>query len=110
VAYYRTEEGKFKKRLQNDKRSKAEPARERDSETEEEKKPPERPMVGGTLVGSGFDAGMVSYLRMATSLIEGRRVSRDEILQMLARVVRQHSIARRKRTDYLLWYLNKNPP
>jgi len=60
--------------------------------------------------GCRFDAGMVRYVRMVTSLIEGRRVSRDEILRMLARAVRQHSMARRRRIDYVLWRLMKNGP
>lgn len=110
MAYYRTDVGKFKKRLQNGKRRRAEPTPERDKQPEEEEKPPEKDMSGGTLDGSGFDAGMVSYLRMVTSLIEGRKVSRKEIFQMLARILRQHSIARRRRVDYFVWYLNKSPP
>ena len=67
-------------------------------------------MFGGKHEVSGFDAGMVSYLQMVTSLIEGRKVIRDEILEMLARGVRQHSIGRRKRMDYVVWYLNEHPP
>jgi hypothetical protein len=39
---------------------------------------------------------------MLISLIEGRRVSEGEILSMLARAVRQHSMARRRRQDYVL--------
>jgi len=110
VAYYRTGVGKFKKRIQNGKRSRAKPTPERDKMPEEEEKPQEDEKLGGTQDGSGFDAGMVSYLRMVTSLIEGRRVSRDEILEMLARILRQHSMARRRRTDYFVWYLNEYPP
>lgn len=110
VAYYRTDAGKFKKGLQNGKRKRAEPTPERDKRPEEEEKPSEKDMSGGALDGSGFDAGMVSYLRMVTSLIEGRRVSRDEIVEMLARVLRQHGMARRRRADYLVWYLNQYPP
>jgi hypothetical protein len=53
---------------------------------------------------------MVSYLRMVTSLIEGRRVSLTEILAMLERAVRQHSIGRRRRIDYILQYLNERAP
>jgi chromatin remodeling complex protein RSC6 len=148
VEYYRTEDGKEKKKLQNDKRTRSESAPEdRRSEGEEkpseengqaegkeklpeedrqlegeekppeeyrqlegEEKPPEEELLGGELDGSEFDEGMVSYVRMVTSLIEGRRVSRDEILRMLVRTLRQHSMARRKRTDYRVWYLNENPP
>jgi hypothetical protein len=53
---------------------------------------------------------MVRYLGMVTSLIEGRRVSLMEILAMLARAVRQHSIGRRRRIDYILQYLNERAP
>jgi len=37
-------------------------------------------------------------------------VSMDEILQMLARAVRQHSMARGRRIDYVLRYLTKDAP
>jgi hypothetical protein len=57
-----------------------------------------------------FDPGMVEHLRMATSLIEGRTVTREEVLQMLRRVMRQHSFAREKRIDYVLRKLKEKPP
>jgi hypothetical protein len=57
-----------------------------------------------------FDAGMVKYVHMVTSLIEGREVSRDEILQMLRRVMRQHSLNTERRIDYSLRHLKENPP
>ncbi len=93
MEYYRTEEGKLKKKIQNGKRRKAD-------------------LVERTLAPdeSGFDAGMVSYLQMMTSLIEGRLVSRMEILAMLARAVRQHSMVGRRRIDYVLQYLNERAP
>ena len=72
--------------------------------------PPKEARPDLALDGRRFDAGMVCYVRMVTSLIEGRRVSRDEILQMLARAVRQHSMARGRRIDYVLRYLMKNAP
>lgn len=59
---------------------------------------------------SGFDRGMVLYLVMAVSLIEGRAMSLEEILEMLQRTVRQHSMARQRRADYVVWHLNKHPP
>jgi hypothetical protein len=49
-----------------------------------------------------FDSGVVRYVQMVVSLIEGRRVSQAEILHMLGRAVRQHSMARRRRRDYVL--------
>jgi hypothetical protein len=57
-----------------------------------------------------LDAAAVSYVRMVTSLIEARRVSEEEIVEMLVRAMRQHSIARRRRMDYVLAYLKKNAP
>jgi hypothetical protein len=59
---------------------------------------------------SKLDAGIAIYLRMALSLIEGRRLRMDEILEMMARILRQHSIARRRRIDYVLAHLMANAP
>lgn len=53
---------------------------------------------------------MLNHVRMFVSLIEGRRVGRDEILDMLAKFSRQHSMSRRNRMDYLIQYLDANPP
>jgi hypothetical protein len=47
---------------------------------------------------------VLGYIGMVVSLIEGRRVSQEEIVEMLARAVRQHSISRRRRMEYLLSY------
>lgn len=103
VEYYRTEEGKLKKKIQNSKRLKAEakPELGGGARVPEQNLMPDEPR---------FDAGMVSYLRMVTSLIEGRRVSISEILVMLARAVRQHSLVRRRRIDYAVQYLNQRAP
>jgi hypothetical protein len=57
-----------------------------------------------------FDAGMVRYVQMVTSLIEGRSVSRGEILRMLNRTMKQHRLGRERRIDYILRYLTERPP
>jgi hypothetical protein len=103
VEYYRTKEGKLKKKIQNGKRGKAEAKITFGDGTRCNNKDlvPDEPR---------FDAGMVSYLRMVTSLIEGRQVSVLEILAMLARAVRQHSIAPRRRIDYVVQCLNERAP
>lgn len=104
VEYYRTPEGKQKKKLQNGKRAKL-PA--------EATLCSGAPDTGWDLVqrhDSRFDTQMVCYVQMVTSLIEGRRVSVSEILEMLARAVRQHSMVRRRRIDYVLQYLNQRAP
>jgi hypothetical protein len=103
VEYYRTEEGKLKKKIQNGKRGKP--------ETEAELGGGAR-VIDGNLVPDErrFDSRMVSYLRMVTSLIEGRPVSVGEIVAMLQRAMRQHSIVRRRRIDYVVRYLNEHAP
>jgi len=99
--YYRTVEGKFKKRMQNSKRTKV-AAKESPSEQDQAAALESRE--------TSFDAHMVDYLRMAISLIEGRPVSTAEILEMLSRAMRQHSLVRGRRMDYILRHLNERAP
>jgi hypothetical protein len=53
---------------------------------------------------------MVEYVRMVVSLMEGRRVSRRTILEMMAKVLRQHTMVRRRRIDQAVLWLNEHPP
>jgi hypothetical protein len=53
---------------------------------------------------------MVEHVRVVVSLIEGRRVSRGEVLEMLERVLRQHSLGRRRKIDHTVAWLNEHPP
>jgi len=102
VEYYQTPEGKFKKKIQNEKRGKVEgKAVLNDCE-----------QAGSNLIPHEGRAGtpMLGYLQMVISLIEGRRVSAAEILELLARVLRQHSLVRRRRIDYVVQYLNEHAP
>ena len=92
VAYYQTPEGQEKKKLQNGKRGRG--------------ASPGRQSVEGQ--GMHFDADIVRYLTMVVSRIEKRRVSEGEIRKMLARAVRQHRMARRRRIDYVLHYLTNS--
>ncbi len=57
-----------------------------------------------------FDEGMVEHIQMMTGLIEEREVSHDEVVAMLRRLMRQHSLGGEKRLDYILRYLKENPP
>ena len=93
AASYRDEAGKFKKRLQNAKRRKA-TAPAAPAAEESRAQPP--PIVG--------------YVRMVISLIEGRPVTLAEIGRMLARTLRQHSMARERRIDQVIAWLNEQPP
>jgi len=101
--YYQTPEGKGKKKIQNQKRNKVEAPASAVNASEQA----EDNLVR---LEHRIGASMLGYLRMALSLIEGRRVSAAEILEMLARVLRQHSLIRRRRIDYILQYLNERAP
>jgi len=50
------------------------------------------------------------YIQMLIGLIEGRLVSLDEVLEMLLKIVRQHSIDRRRRFVYAFTYPEQKPP
>ena len=53
---------------------------------------------------------MLPYVRMMVSLIEGVELTCREVLHVLLRSMRQHSIGARRRIDYVLGFLNKHPP
>ena len=53
---------------------------------------------------------LIDYVRMVVSLIEERPVSRTEILEMLQRVLRQHTMGRRRRIDHTVAWLHEHPP
>jgi hypothetical protein len=53
---------------------------------------------------------LTDYVRMVVSLIEERPVSRTEILEMLQRVLRQHTMSRRRRIDHTVAWLHEHPP
>ena len=60
--------------------------------------------------GPQWNPLMIEHVRMVSSLIEGRRISRQTVLRMLARKLRQHSICRRRRIDQTVAWLNEAPP
>ncbi len=95
AAYYQDEEGKEKKRDQNAKRR----------ATRVVASPP--PMAEEPYP---WPRSMVDYVRVATTLIEGRPVGWAEVLEMLARVLRQHSMVRRRRMDKMVAWLYEHPP
>ena len=53
---------------------------------------------------------MLEYVRMLVSLIEARSVSRAEILEMLQRVLRQHSLCCGRKIDHAVIWLQEHPP
>jgi hypothetical protein len=102
VEYYGTEEGKTKKKIQNGKRGQG------DAPADAHAHLPSDWQLERD--GVQFNAAIVGYVRMVTRLIEGRWVSEEEMVEMLVRTMRQHSIVRRRRMDYVLAYLKKNAP
>jgi hypothetical protein len=100
VAYYRDAIGKKKKQALNGKRAMP-------------KSEGNRPAAGpdGLESGSGrWNWLMLEYVRMLVSLIEARSVSRAEILEMLHRVLRQHSLCCGRKIDHAVIWLQEHPP
>lgn len=95
IAYYQDERGKVKKQQQNAKR------RKKTVPVAASQLPEEGPL---------WPEPVVEYVRMVTSLIEGRLVSLAEVLEMLRRVMRQHRMVRTRRIDQIVAWLNERPP
>ena len=53
---------------------------------------------------------LVEYVRRVVSAIEERRVSPEEILAMLAKEKRQHSMVKQRRIDEIIRALHERPP
>jgi len=101
VAYYRDPEGKKKKSALNQLRAKLS-AHGPGTAT---------PRASVPKSGSAqWNEAMVEHVRMVSSWIEGRWVSREEILTMLAKVLRQHTICRRRKIDQAVAWLKEHPP
>jgi hypothetical protein len=59
-----------------------------------------------TLVNSHI----LPYVQMVASVIERRTISREELIAALRKSMRQRSIDRLPRREYVLRYLNQHPP
>jgi hypothetical protein len=97
AAYYRDEAGQEKKRALNAKRRKT-PARP---------SPPPPPVAE---LPPAWPRPMLPYLRMVTSLLEGRPISLAEVVAMLLRALRQHRMVRARRIDQTVAWLHEEPP
>jgi hypothetical protein len=53
---------------------------------------------------------MLPYVRMVVSLIEGVELGGKEIVRLLRQAMRQHSIAYRRRSEYVVRFLHQHPP
>lgn len=104
IAYYRDAVGKNKKRALNGKRTKPKTQGDRPAAC------PSAPSARAAENGSARWNRMLEYVRMVVSLIEARSVSRTEILQMLQRVLRQHTLVRLRKIDHAVIWLHEHPP
>jgi hypothetical protein len=101
VAYYRTEAGKQKKSQLNRRRYlssiKADDQMPRlDIPVEPAEDPCAKPIF--------------EYVRRVVSLIEARKITRDEFSRMLQQIFRQHRLCHSCRAAYACGQSNKSPP
>lgn len=99
VAYYRSEKGRKRKQQLNQRRRRVRPP-----EPPPPEPPPEPSECGHT------SEELVEHLQVALSLIEGRPFSREQILWLVEKVLRQRRMARVRRIDQIIDHLNEHPP
>lgn len=103
LAYYSTPQGKKKKSDLNQKRGRPK------SDGQPSAAPPASVPVTESN-SAPCDPLLLEYVRMMVSLIEGRTVSRTEILEMLKKDLRQHSPPKRRKSDQTVAWLHEHPP
>ena len=96
VEFYRGPEGKIKKQLQNEKRRKS------------ASKEPIQEIVPAKPVD--IPHTLFSYLQMVISLIEARQIRAKELKVLIARIMRQPSIAQGGEKDYKVVSPREHPP
>jgi len=111
-AYYSDEQGKQRKRQINQRRCRlAVRPTDTNSGATPGASPPPRPRKSTVQVRSTKPSPvMVQHVRMVLRLIEGRPISRRQVLLMLAKNLRQHTLTRRKQIDHAVVWLQKQPP
>jgi hypothetical protein len=92
VAYYREPEGKVKKQALNARRRKS------------------PPLPAPPSPAPAWRRRFLQYVCVMVGLIEGRPVRLWEVVQMLERTVRQHSMTRTRRIDQSVAQLHEQPP
>jgi hypothetical protein len=126
TAYYQTASGKLKKKWINERRTRGSSSDERQQPTDPDAPPdesPDEPLPNSLWLkmelrleeivldaSSLATSPMLSYVQMLLGLMEGLRVGRNEMINLLRRWMRQHSIAFRRRSDYVLGFLHEHPP
>jgi len=57
-----------------------------------------------------MNSPMLGYVRLVVRLVEGIELGTAELVRLLLQALRQHSMAYRRRADYVLAFLHKHPP
>jgi hypothetical protein len=125
TAYYRTPKGKREKKRRNGERSLENTGGGGEQEEQPcrvDSTPRQQPLAAlpediqlrldqlVLLPATVKTSPLLSYLRMVIRLIEGIRLSLRELRDMLLQAMRQHGMAYRTRTDYVLRFLHQHPP
>ncbi len=123
AAHYRTAAGKRKKKRLNGRRGACPAVCEpRPEPSQPPTAPPPQPpdelsvpvelRFDGVILdeSSLLQSPMLRYVRMIVSLIEGFQLSCQELVTLLRRAMRQHSLAFLSRRDYVRRFLHQHPP
>jgi hypothetical protein len=106
--YYEDSDGKRRKSHHNQRQR---DRRKADEALEKLPQPPRLPEAAEEIpVTAEIPAPLVNYVQRVVSGIDGRRVSREEILAMLAKEKSQHSLVRQRRVDQIIRTLHERPP
>lgn len=110
--YYRSKKGKERKKALNRRRYLQTDKKVEDLINKETTEQKEEVIQNEIEVEEGLKVkkGILSYLQMVIGLIEGRFIRMDEVLQMLRKIWRQHSIDRSRRFVYSFNYSSQRPP
>ena len=124
AAYYQTPIGKrLKKRLnarrgrgprsaQDDPAAKVQQRQDAEEPATAERSAPAELQLEDQVLGETTlrTSSMLPYVEMLVGLVEGIQLRRGALLKLLFLSLRQHSIAYRSRTDYVLRFLHQHPP
>lgn len=114
VEYYRSPKGRERKRQQNRKRYLV-AWREPESCLTKQEREPEEPATENlpaevAQAPNRWAEPLVEHVRVVSSLIEGRQVSRDEVLEMLGEIWRQRRMVQVRKVDHIVAQLHQEPP
>ena len=110
AAYYSTKEGRDKKQRLNQRRPAAYRSQTPVPATQFAQPPAQPKIPPPPPAHAPWPEPIVEHVQMVVSWIEHRVLSRAEIFQLLTNVLRQQGMARRRRIDHTVAWLNEHPP